>query len=116
MACRVVGLAPRKLKTLVKRKFANKVMFFQETLEFANAINICYQRQNLQLQSKVPCGKTWAMAIIVIETLNLVVKQCVLINQTQGLWFLLNALQAALTISVKLKANVDHKVVVDPLL
>lgn len=91
-------------------------MFFQETLEFANAINICYQRQNLQLQSKVPCGKTWVVAIVMTETFNLVVKQCVLINQTRGFWFLLNVLQAALTIGVKLQANVDHKVSIDPLL
>jgi hypothetical protein len=43
-ACRVVGLALRKLKTLVKRKVVNKIMFFLETLKFVNAINICYQR------------------------------------------------------------------------
>ncbi len=56
------------------------------------------------------------MAITATKTLNLVVKQCVLINQTRGFWFLLNALQAALTISVKLQVNVDHKVIVNPLL
>jgi hypothetical protein len=43
-AYRATGLTPCKLKTLVKRKIVSKVMFFQETLEFANAINICYQR------------------------------------------------------------------------
>jgi hypothetical protein len=55
------------------------------------------------------------VAITTTKTLNLVAKQCVIINQIQGFWFLLDALQAALTISVKLQGNVDCKVVVDPL-
>jgi hypothetical protein len=32
----------RKLKTLVKTKFASKVVLFQETLEYTHAITICY--------------------------------------------------------------------------
>jgi SNF family Na+-dependent transporter len=56
------------------------------------------------------------MAVVVIKTLNLVVKQCVIINQTYGLWFFLDVLQATLTSSVNLQANVDRKVVVDLLL
>jgi hypothetical protein len=74
-ACRATGLTPYKLKTLVKRKFVSKIMFFQETLEFAIAINICYRRKNLQLQFRVPCGKTWVVAIAMTKKINLVVKQ-----------------------------------------
>jgi hypothetical protein len=32
----------KKLKTFVKAYFVYKVIMFQETLEYVNAINICY--------------------------------------------------------------------------
>lgn len=31
----------------MKSKFANKVILFQKTLEYINAINLCYGRQDL---------------------------------------------------------------------
>ncbi len=37
-----VGMQHKKLKTLVKAYFVSKVIMFQETLEYVNAINICY--------------------------------------------------------------------------
>ncbi len=43
-ACIDVRLNHRKQKTPVKTKFANKVILFQETLEYQNAINLCYGR------------------------------------------------------------------------
>ena len=55
----------------------------------------------------MPTGVTWAVARIVTETLNPVVKQCVL-NQTRGYWLLSDALAAALAISVELGAHIDH--------
>jgi hypothetical protein len=48
-ACRATRLALHKLKTFVKIRFASKFVLFQKTLEFANAINIFYQRQSLSL-------------------------------------------------------------------
>jgi hypothetical protein len=33
-----------KLKTPMKTKFANKILVFQETLEYRDAINMCYGR------------------------------------------------------------------------
>jgi hypothetical protein len=51
----------------------------------------------------------------IIETLNPMVKQFVL-NQTQEFWLLSNVLQVALTISVKLQVDVDHRTIVEPLL
>ncbi len=59
--------------------------------------------------------KTWVVARAIIETFNPMVKQCVL-NQTQGFWLLSNALQVALTISVKLHVDVDRRTIVEPLL
>jgi hypothetical protein len=47
-ACLDDGLAHQKLKTLVKIRFASKVILFQETLEYYNAINLCYERQETQ--------------------------------------------------------------------
>jgi len=36
------GLQPWKLKTLVKTRFASKVIMFEETLEFKATILLCY--------------------------------------------------------------------------
>lgn len=68
-ACSNGSLLPHKLKMPMKTRFTSKVEFFQETLEFANDINICYCNSSLQLQSKVPCGKTWAMAKALTKTI-----------------------------------------------
>ncbi len=43
-ACVDASLCHRKLKTPMKTKFANKVILFQETLEYKDAINLCYGR------------------------------------------------------------------------
>jgi hypothetical protein len=90
-------------------------MFFQKILEFANAINICYKRQSLQLQSKAQCGKTWVVVSVVIKIPNLVVKHCVF-NQIWKFWLLSNALQPTLTIRVKFQVDVDCIIIIEPLL
>jgi hypothetical protein len=41
-ACIEVELPIWKLKTSMKTQVANKVVLFQKTLEYANAINLCY--------------------------------------------------------------------------
>ncbi len=41
-ACLDVGLRHPKLKTPVKTRFASKVILFQKTLEYRDAINLCY--------------------------------------------------------------------------
>jgi hypothetical protein len=38
----------------MKMKFASKVIFFKETSKFKDAINLCYSRQNIILQSRIP--------------------------------------------------------------
>jgi hypothetical protein len=39
----------------MKIKFTNKLILFQETLEYRDAINLCYGRQDIQeLQGCVP--------------------------------------------------------------
>jgi hypothetical protein len=83
LACHEVGIQHKKIKTLVKTRFASKVTLFQETLEYVNAINICYTQQSSTLQVRVPNGLTWAIARTIIETLNPIVHQC-LLNQHRG--------------------------------
>ncbi|KAJ7538060.1 hypothetical protein O6H91_11G033100 [Diphasiastrum complanatum] len=100
-ACIDSGLRPRKLKTPVKTRFASKVILFQETLEFREAIITCYSRQSLALQSRVPSPQIWAIAGAVSSTLIPVAKQCVL-NQTRGYWLLSDALVAALKLCIQM--------------
>ncbi len=40
-ACVEMGLRPQKLKTLMKTKFASKVLMFEKCLEFKKAIILC---------------------------------------------------------------------------
>ncbi len=50
-ACLDVGFCYQKLKTSIKTKLANKVILFQKTLEYKDAINLCYGKQEtLELQ------------------------------------------------------------------
>ena len=112
-ACIDAGLPTRKLKTPVKTRFASKVVLFQETQEYADAISICYRRQSLKLQARVPSGMTWAIARTVTQTLNPVVQQCVL-NQTRGYWLLSDALAAAFRMSIQLQGVYDQSASVIP--
>jgi hypothetical protein len=41
-ACVDASLHHRKLKTPMKTKFTNKIILFQKTLEYKDAINLCY--------------------------------------------------------------------------
>ncbi len=67
----------------MKIRFASKVTMFQETFEHCDAINICYGKQKIQkLQGHVLDAHTWAVYKMVVETMLLVVKQCIF-NQTQ---------------------------------
>ncbi len=67
-ACSDGSLPPHKLKMPMKTRIASKVVFFNKPLEFVNVNNICYYCSSLQLQSKVPGGKTWGMARIRTKT------------------------------------------------
>jgi hypothetical protein len=73
---------PRKLKTLIKIKFASKVILFQVILEFNHNIVLCYgQQQSLALQGHVPSPQVWVIAQVFVDTLGPMVQQCVL-NQS----------------------------------
>ncbi len=39
-------MSHQKLKTLIKTRFVNKVITFEETLEFKQIILLCYGKQN----------------------------------------------------------------------
>jgi len=69
------GMPPRKFKTLVKTKFASKVILFQKTLEFKHTIALCYgQQQLLTFQGHVPSLQIWAIPQVVVNTLGLMVQ------------------------------------------
>jgi hypothetical protein len=101
VACHEVGLPPQKLKTLVKTRFASKIVLYQEMLEYNCAITLCYHRQSLHLQVQVPSNSMWATAKTITSILNPIVQQCVL-NQTKGYLLLSDALHVTLSICLKL--------------
>jgi hypothetical protein len=43
-ACIECGLSPRKIKILIKTRFASKIIMFEKTMEFKQAIITCYGR------------------------------------------------------------------------
>ncbi len=48
---------------------------FQKTLEYRDAINLCYGRQEIQkLQGCVPDTYAWAIRKVVVETMHPIVK------------------------------------------
>jgi hypothetical protein len=66
-------------------------------LEFKHTSVFYYRnQQSLALQGRVPSPKGWGIAQIVVNTLGLVVQQCVL-NQTWNYWFFSNALATSIS-------------------
>ncbi len=48
---------------------------FQKTLEYRDAINLCYGKQEIQeLQRCVPDTHAWALCKVVVETMHPIVK------------------------------------------
>ena len=101
-ACIDARLPTRKLKTPVKTRCASKMVLFQETQEYADAISMCYKRQSLKLQARVLSGMTWATTRTVTQTHNRVVQQCEQ-NQTRGYWLLSNRLAVTFRMSIELQ-------------
>jgi hypothetical protein len=84
--------------------FINKIILFWETLEYYNAINLCYGKREIQkLQGHVLDAHTWAICRVVVETLFLVVKQCIFLYQTQGYWLFIGVVNVTLSINVCMK-------------
>jgi hypothetical protein len=50
----------------------------------------------LHLQAQVPFGPTWVIARVIIKTLNLAVKQCVL-NHIKEYWLLSDVFYVAIS-------------------
>jgi hypothetical protein len=52
---------------------------FEETLEFKNAIILCYGKQKfVALQQKIPKAQMWVIAKAITSTLNLVISTYVM--------------------------------------
>jgi hypothetical protein len=86
------GMWHRKLKTHVKTIFTCKVIIFEKTIDFKNAIIFCYGRQRrIALKLIILKAQVWAIVEAVTSTLNLVIFACVM-NQSRGHRLLSNAL------------------------
>jgi hypothetical protein len=92
----------------VKTKFDSKVIMFDETLEFKNAIILCYGRQkSIALQQRALKAQVWAIAEAITFTLNLVAYACVM-NQSRGHWLLSNALTISITLTMEMEAQLPE--------
>ena len=69
-ACMDSSFRPQKLNTPVKTRFASKVLMFQQALQFRSAMSLCYNRQSVTLQNRVPLGQIWAIAEAISTTLS----------------------------------------------
>ncbi|KAG0584835.1 hypothetical protein M758_3G242300 [Ceratodon purpureus] len=103
-ACAEKQLSQRMLKPPVKTRFASRALFFQESLDYIEAITTFSSGQSSDLQLPLPSPQTWAVARAATETLIPVVKQSVL-KQNHGFWFLSEALAAALTLSIHFRQS-----------
>jgi hypothetical protein len=72
-ACLDAGLSHQELKTPMKIRFTSKVILFQKTLKYQDAINLCYGRIQ-ELQGSVLDAHTWAICKVVVETMLPIVK------------------------------------------
>jgi len=73
--CLDVSLCHRKLKTPMKTRLTNKIILFQETLEYKDAINLCYgSQETLELLKHVLDALMWAICKTLTKTMFFVVK------------------------------------------
>jgi hypothetical protein len=78
-ACFDARLSHQKLKTPMKIMFVNKMILFQETVEYWDAINFRFGRQEtLELQGRIMDAHTWVICKGITKTIIHVVKQCIL--------------------------------------
>jgi hypothetical protein len=69
----------------VKTRFASKVIMFEETFQFKNAIILCYGKQNyFFFQQKIPKAQVWAIVEVIASTLHLVVLSHCGMNRSRG--------------------------------
>jgi hypothetical protein len=90
-ACELVKVSPCKFNFFVKTCFASRVILLHKSLGgFKHVITLHYGKQQLlALQDHVLNLQVWVVSQIVVNTLRLVVQQCVL-NQSWRYWFLLD--------------------------
>jgi len=65
-------------------QIANKIIMFQNSLQFKDVIVLCYNRQNIiGISGRVPPIFTWHIFQIVVNSPSLIANACVL-NQFNG--------------------------------
>jgi hypothetical protein len=68
--CFNVRFSHQKLKALMKTKFVNKVILFQETLKYQDVVNLCYGKQKMVefVKLHIPNTHIWAICKAITET------------------------------------------------
>ncbi len=97
--CLKFGLFKCKLTTLVKTRFASKVVMFQQCLTYKVAIIMCYGHQIKVLVNKIPLAQTWVIANAICDALSPFVITCV-VKHCRGYWLLLDALASTIKLYV----------------
>jgi hypothetical protein len=93
---------------MVVCKFASKVMLFQKTLQYCEAIDNYYNRKTtIMISACVSHPFTWHVAQIVVNVFSHVVSACVL-NQYCAHWFLSDAFHFAITMNTKLMEKLEN--------
>ncbi len=88
--------------------FANKVILFQKTQEYWDAIKFCYGRQEtLKLHGCVLDVQTWVICKTICETMFPIVNQYIK-NQTWGYWLVFDALSVTFSMSVCLQSEIEQ--------
>jgi hypothetical protein len=78
---------------------------FEKTLEFKNAIILCYGKQKfVALQQKIPKSQVWVIVEAITFTLNPVIFTCVT-NHNRGHWLLLDALTTTITFTMEMEVQ-----------
>jgi hypothetical protein len=76
------------------------VILFKETLEFKDAIKLCYSWQAIALQNKIPSPQTWDVAHkLMSKVLTLMVSQCIL-NQSRRYCLFFDVISTTITMCV----------------
>jgi hypothetical protein len=93
---------------IIYYKLANKIITFQEALQFKDSIILCYNMQNnVKISGRVPPLLTWQISHIIVDCFYPIVGACVL-NQFSSHWLLYDALQYAIIMCLKIKEEVTY--------
>jgi hypothetical protein len=85
-----------------------KWSWIKEAIQFWKAIALYYNKLNTpKVINHVPPSLTWHISQIIISIWSFIVIACIL-NESEDHWLLIDALNATISISLKLKQEMNH--------